>query len=101
MPTGTRFFFFPLSQGSQDFYSSKIINHLHQQNAFFQFSYQIKERVKVDTELLWQGAFLLSRLKLSHAEKGRGRIVGLSPTMELKNTESAWFSYTVSLLNFM
>ena len=60
------------------------INHLHQQKAFFQFSYQIKERVRVDIELPWQGAFLLSKLKLSHAEKGRGRIVGLSPMMELK-----------------
>lgn len=60
----------------------------------------MKARVKVDTELLWQDAFFLSRLKLNHAEKGRGRIVCLSPTMELKNTESVWSSYTISLLNF-
>lgn len=85
MPTGSRFLFFsPAPQGSHNFYSSKIINRLHQQKAFFQSSYQMKARVKVDTELPWQDAFFLSRLKLNHAEKGRGRIVCLSPTMELE-----------------
>ena len=56
--------------------------------------------VLVLTVSLWQGAFLVSRLKLNHPEKGKSRIVGLSPTMELKNTESVWSSYTISLLNF-
>lgn len=60
----------------------------------------MKARVKVDTELLWQGAFLVSRLKLNHPEKGSGGTVGLSPTAELKNTESVWPSHTVSLPNF-
>jgi len=50
------------------------INHLHQQKAFFQFSYEMKARVKVDREYIWLVQFLMSRLNLSHAERGGGRL---------------------------
>lgn len=36
------------------------INYLCQQKALFKVSYQMKARVKVDRELTWFGAFLVS-----------------------------------------
>ena len=49
------------------------INHLCQQKTFFQFSYQIK----TVGNLFGLGAFLVSKLKLSRAKKGRGKTAGL------------------------
>ena len=54
------------------------INHLCQQKAFFQFSYQMKARVNM--ELTWRGAFLVSGLKL---RPGRGEGGYCGPEMEL------------------
>ena len=53
------------------------IPHLHQQKAFFQFSYQMKASLKDDRHLFGLGTFLESRLKLSRTERGGGYDVGL------------------------
>ena len=54
----------------------KTINRLHQQKAFFQFSYQMKARVKVDRELIWLG-LIPCKLKLSLAGRGGDGTAGL------------------------
>lgn len=49
------------------------VNHLCQQKTFFQFSYQIK----TVRNLFGLGAFLVRKLKVSRAKKGRARAAGL------------------------
>lgn len=53
------------------------INNLCQQKAFSQFSYQMIARVKIDRGLTWLGHIPYEQLKLSHAERGGGRTLGL------------------------
>ena len=60
-PTGTRGFLLSLGV--------LTINHLCQQKAFFQFSYQMKAREKVDGELTWFGHIPREQAKPGHAER--------------------------------
>ena len=60
-PTGARVFFLSLGV--------LTINHLCQQKTFFQFSYQMKAREKVDGKLTWLGHIPCEWIKLSDAER--------------------------------
>ena len=62
-PTGTRGFLLSLGV--------LTINHLCQQKAFFQFSYQMKARIRADRKLSGLGAFLMSQVK---AQKGSSKM---------------------------
>ena len=69
-PTGTRGFFVSLVV--------LTINHLCQHKVFFQFSYQMKAREKVDGELIWLGHIPHERAKPAHAERRGDGTAGLS-----------------------
>lgn len=69
-PTGTRVFFLSLG--------FLTINHLCQQKVFFQFSYQMKAREKVDGELIWLGHIPHEQAKPAHAERRGDGTAGLS-----------------------
>ena len=53
------------------------VNLLCQQNTFFQFSYQMKARVKTDGELIQLAHILLWEAKVQYAERWGCRIGGL------------------------
>ena len=71
------------------------INLLCQQNTFFQFSYQMKARVKTDGELIQLGHILCWEAKVQRAERW-GCSVGDLKTGEGGKTESVWSSHTSS-----
>ena len=82
-PTGTRGFSSP--------WGLMTINHLCQQKAFFQFSYQMKARVYVDGELIWLGHIPCEQAKAWSCRENRG--VGLPAWDGADKMESVWSSY--------
>lgn len=71
-----------------------IINHLHQDKAFFQVPYQMKARVNVDRKLRGLGCIPVSELQLSHVERGVG--VGLGAQDGADKMESVWSRHMAS-----
>ena len=77
---------FSFSQGFE------TTNHLPQQKAFFQFSYQVKARVRLDRGFVWLGHIPCMKIEGQSCRTGRGWDCG--PKVELTKKESVWFSHT-------